>query len=723
MRSRLTTFAVCAGVVASIWAQSPPAFAADQPPIAADAQAAKTQVPVTHVMLYSSGVGFFEHMGKVNGNASSELRFRTAQINDVLKSLVLQDLDGGTISTITYPSQDPLGKTLSSFQIDISNNPSLADLLNQLRGAKITVTTIRDEALSGTVVGIEKRQEPVDPKEPQKMREISILTLLTEAGLQPLKIDEVRGIRLEDPQLRKELEQALAAVATARDADKKPVTIDFRGNGERRVRVGYVVETPVWKISYRLLLPDKPEVPEKGHAPKASLQGWAIVENQTESDWNDIGLNLVSGRPISFVQDLYQALYVPRPVVVPELYASLRPQNYEGGISAPAADMAQAMGAPPAAPMAAARAMRKSSPRGGELQEKAAESDARGFGINGTGAGGGGGGWLAGGNVQSVASAENVGELFSYSMANVSLPRQKSAMIPVITDSIEAERLSIYNPNVLAKHPLTGARLKNTSGKHLMQGPITVVRGGGYAGDARIDDVPPGQERLLSYGIDQEIRVDSNSQNEEQSVIAGSIVKGVLQLTLKNVATRAYAAENKGTEDRVLLVEHPRRQGWKLVSEDKPVESTEQLYRFQTPSPAGKQIKLVVREELVNAQGIELLRADIGTLQIYLRQGEIPQPVKDALIKAISMKQAVMETDRQINEKRNRINQITAEQNRLRENIKSVAANTEYSNKLVKKLSDQETQLEELQKQIDELTKQREKQQADLDTYLTGLKV
>src|SRR6476660_7572683 len=106
-------------------------------------------VPVTKVMLFSSGVGYFEHAGSVRGNASTELRFKTSQINDILKSIMLQDQDGGRIGTITYPSQDPLTKTLKSFQVDIAQNPTLADLLIQLRGARVSVQT-GGERVAGT---------------------------------------------------------------------------------------------------------------------------------------------------------------------------------------------------------------------------------------------------------------------------------------------------------------------------------------------------------------------------------------------------------------------------------------------------------------------------------------------------------------------------------------------------------------------------------------------
>jgi hypothetical protein len=736
---RMTAAAVLAAAVAGVPLRS--AFGQikpeSQPAATAPAGQGQQDVPVKVVVLFSSGVGYFEHFGTVRGDGTTQLRFKTQQINDILKSLVLQDMDGGKVAAVTYPSQDPVAKTLRSFQVDITANPTLADLLNQLRGAKVSFTA-GAESLSGTVLGVEKKQRPLG-KDDAKLAEVAVLNLLTDAGIRSVTLDDVRTLKIEDPQLREELQRALQALSQARDQDKKPVSVSFRGQGERRVRLGYVVEAPVWKTSYRLVLsdakdgagdankkrqPDRPaEGADKSPLPgDGKLQGWAIIENQTDSDWNDVQLSLVSGRPISFIQDLYQPLYIPRPVVKPELYASLRPQTYDAGMNAPAepVEFAKEMASAPAAaaPAPARKRMEQLARRGGMMGKDAlaeglaaGDADEKMAAIDVTA------------SVASVASAAKVGELFQYTVGNVTLPRQKSAMIPVVTDDVQVERLSIYNQAVLPRNPLTGARVRNTTGKHLLQGPVTVLDGGAYAGDARIDDVPPGQERLLSYGVDQQVIVDATKAREDSAIQTGKIVKGVLEVTTKQVFTQDYVNENKADHDKTLLIEHPVRQGWKLVEPAKADESTEQVYRFKGKVPAGKQSKLTVKQEIVTGQRIAILPTDIGQLEFYARTGEIPRPVRDALAKAVSYKYAMVDTQRQIQERQQRIGEITQEQTRIRENMKTVASNSDYSNRLLKKLDEQETRIEGLQKEVASLQQKLQGQQKDLEDYLTSLNV
>jgi len=675
--------------------------------VRADTDQPATQVPVRRVVLYSSGVGYFEHSGSVAGNARTELRFKSEQINDMLKSLVLQDLGGGQVGTVVYPSQDPLEKTLKSFQVDISGNPALGELLNQLRGAEVTVEAPSlGESITGVILGVEVQQRPAGESNPV---DVWVLNLLTGGMIRTVELGQARRIELADARLQQELNAALTALAQARDQDKKPVTINFNGQGQREVRLGYVVETPIWKTSYRLVMPSGKDEPGK-------LQGWAIVENQTESDWNDVTLSLVSGRPVSFVQDLYQPLYVPRPVVRPELYASLSPQKYGEGIALD--DEANAMGR---------FAKRRAGGIAGDMalgsaaiQERTAESAPasaplmvqRGeAGIN------------IAASVASMAAAENIGELFQYTVPGVDLPRQRSAMIPIVTDDVEVERLSIYNQQVMASYPLNGARLKNTTGKFLPQGPLTVIDERAYAGDARIDDLPADQSRLLSYAVDLDVRVLSERGLDSSNIQTAALAKGVLHIQRKNVTRQDYTIENKSNRDKTILVEHAFRRDFKLVDTPEPIEKTESLYRFEDQVAAGKKSKLSVTEERVYGETIAVLPADVGTLVAYTRSDQIPKKVRDALAEVIRRKQEMVDTERGIEERTEQIAAITAEQDRIRKNMQTIDRNAQLYTRLLGKLDEQETEIEKLQAQIEDLRITLEKQRASLEEHIGGLKI
>ncbi|HEV8293204.1 MAG TPA: hypothetical protein VGP94_14815, partial [Tepidisphaeraceae bacterium] len=419
-----------------------------------------------------------------------------------------------------------------------------------------------------------------------------------------------------------------------------------------------------------------------------------------------------------FIQELYQPLYIPRPVVQPELFASLRPQTYEAGMEMKKEALAEredrlgatamarrARNAPAPTAASAGAGLFGASGRAPaeELADKPIDAAA---------------------SVASVASATKIGELFQYRIDNpISLPRQKSAMIPIITDPVEVEKLSIYNQNVLPKNPLNGARLKNTTKKHLLQGPITVIEAGSYAGDARVDNVPPGQERLLSYGIDLQMLVNATKNREETAILSGKIVKGVLHVKRRNVFTQEYVAENKDEKDKTLIIEHPFRHGWKLLEPEKPMETTEALYRIKTTIPASKSGSVTVKEELVNYEYVEILPMDIGTMDFYAKSGEISKTVRDALAKAITLKQQLEQLRRDSQAKQAQVNQITQEQVRIRENVKVAPDKSAYRNRLLEKLEEQEKQIDGLLRAKDDLDKAILAKQKELDDYVQNLNI
>lgn len=296
-------------------------------------------------------------------------------------------------------------------------------------------------------------------------------------------------------------------------------------------------------------------------------------------------------------------------------------------------------------------------------------------------------------------------------------------MIPIINSDVEVERVSIYNKDVLDSHPLNGARLTNTTGNHLLQGPITVFDGGAYAGDARIDDLPPGQERLLSYAIDLDVDVTATSDASGGLLQSGKIVKGVLEIKKKFVHTQKYALTNNADRDRRVIIEHKFRPGWKLVDRAKPKKTTDTHYRFKKTVRAGKSAKFIVTEEFVQQETIAILSGNISGLLVFHQAGEIPKKVREALAEAISRKQALEEIATQITQQREGLSAIDKEQKRIRSNMNTVSKNTAYYNRLLKKLDDQETHIEDIQADLRLLEKERDKQRRDLEEYLADLTV
>lgn len=674
---------------------------------AAAAEPAESQAPLTRVLLFNSGVGFFEHRTEVEGDATIDLKFNVDDVNDLLKSMVLEDFGGGRISTITYGSMEPITKTLKTFAIDLTSNPTLATLLAQVRGERIEIDA--PNPVTGTIVGIETRKRKVG----EDTIEAEYLNLLTESGLRSVPLADVGRIKLLNEKLDAELRQALGVLALGHATDKKTVTLNFLGQGKRPVRVGYVRQAPIWKTSYRLVL-DKNERP--------FLQGWAIVENTTEDDWREVSLTLVSGRPISFVMDLYQPLYVSRPVVEPELFASLRPQTYgqdlakrEEQFGARAKDAEEksetlrlAERESASGPMMG-RYFRESGGMAADKADKAALASA---GIN-----------LQRG-VESLAQAGDVGELFQYVIDTpVNLPRRQSAMLPIVNGPVEGDKVSIYNPAVQAKHPLNGLRVKNTTGLHLMQGPITVFDGGAYAGDARIEDLSPGGERLISYALDLETEVAHETKASPEQLLSVRIVKGVAHATRKYQRSQHYTVKNSGAADKLVLVEHPHETPWKLIVPKKATETTRDLYRFAVTAEPGKPAKLDVAEEQTLSQAIAINNLDDGAIQFYLRASAVSDVVKQALTEVVNRKREIEALAARQTKLEQQIATIGQEQARIRENMAQLDRHSDLYTRYVKKFGQQEDEVEKLRQQIADIQEELKTKRQGLDDYLTGLNV
>ncbi|MHB9132996.1 MAG: hypothetical protein ACYDBB_18165 [Armatimonadota bacterium] len=672
------------------------------------------ELPITNVVLFSSGVGYFERSGTVLNDATVQLSFKPEQINDLLKSLVLLDLDGGKVGAVTYGAKEPLSKTLQAFAVNITDNPSLAQLLNRLRGVPIEVTATN--TITGKILGVEIKKKIVD----KETFEFEILNILTDTGLRSVRLEEVTSLRLLDERLNKELQDALLVVASGLDNQRKPVLITFNGTGERRVVIGYLMETPIWKTSYRLVLGEKENL----------LQGWAIVENTGDADWKNVRLSLVSGRPISFIQDLYTPLYVPRPLVKPDLYVSLRPVEYAGdGDDTFIASGMVRTGTLPANMTNTYDISRLNDTNGGKVAANNAQilfqatNDGRqqnNAQFNG---------WnqkdavnQLRSSVVSAAKSSDLGQAFRYTIKEkVDLPRQQSALLPIVTGEVDAWKVSIFNPEVHGKFPLYGLRLKNTTGQHLMGGPITVYNNNVYAGDATFEDLQPSEQRLISYAIDLGMEGEQKVKEANAEILAFKIVKGTLYVNRKYHREVEYSFKVKDGKERTIIVEHAFNQGWKLMEPEKADEKTDRFYRFTLRLGDKQTSKLTVVEETTAQEGSVITSIDSDTIVAYMKHGKISLVVKNALEQVTQKQSELLEITRKKALYQQEIQGITNEQQRIRSNMNALNQGSDLYKRYVTKLGEQETRIERLRGLIEDLQEREESQRKELNAYVAGL--
>jgi len=716
-------------------------------------------LPLKQVVLFSSGVGYFQREGVIDGNARVDLTFPVGDVNDLLKSLVVLDLDPDKATAVGYDSQEPVERTLQSFALNLTGNPTMGQLLNQARGEKVevalqTTATGQPATLTGVIMGMETQSMPHGK---DQVVEAEMLNLLCSEGLRGVKLTDVQRLRFLNSQLDSEFRRALEVLANSHNSQKRNLSLTLSGEGKRPIRIGYVVENPLWKTTYRLI---------HDRDGKVRLQGWALIENTSEDDWKDVKVSLVSSRPISYQMDLYQPLYVPRPTVEPERFASLRPPVFGGSVVDGSNNTAGNQN------------LLQGGNLGGGFQIGG------GFNIGGQGGFNLGGvnpmlnngmnpNWAANGNTlnrfqngtantlnfqqarltfedmrrnrEQLAQAreqakkigsgvghdpveglegEQVGDYFRYDLnQTVTLPRLKSAMLPIVNKVIDGAPVSIYNEAIHRTAPLLGLRLKNTSGQHLMAGPVTVFEGGAYAGDARLPDVQPNEERLVGFAIDQGVEVVREEEPTPHRLVSARIVKGALFSKHTAQESTRYRIKNRTPNARKIIVSHPYRQEWKITSAEKPLEQTRDLYRFEVKVEPSKTVDFVVTEERALAETVRLFESHDEPLRLLLKSQVISEPVKAALVKVLGDRKNLEDLRKEVTTLQARLKAIGEDQTRMRANFANMPRDSAAYKRYLEKFDAQETQIEKLQADIEAKQGQIEERTKGLEKSLETLNV
>ncbi len=644
----------------------------------AAAAAFAADLPVKQVVLYKHGVGYFERAGQLGPGESARLDFKASEMNDVLKSLTVEEKGGGKITGLRYDSSEPLEQRLGEFPFQLGAQQPLSAVLDQLKGARVELQS-GAQTTAGAIVG--GRLVPGDDKRQQQEQ----VTLLLDSGeLRNVDLTAVAGVRFTDPKLQLQFKDYLATLVNSRSKEKRSVYIDSTDNKSRQLTASYMIPTPVWKSSYRLIF---------DQSPQPTLEGWAIVDNTTGEDWTNVQLALVSGRPISFISLLYEPRYVERQVAELPEDSAQRPVIHEGPVDEEKSEVAgrraaKTAMAPPPAP-AAPRAM---------MEMRAGVQS----------------------SIAAAATTRELGDLFEYRIPTpVTVRKSESAMLPFLQQRIAARKLLVYSDQS-SQHPTNAAELTNATGKTLDGGPITVFDGGAYGGEALVETLKSGDKRLISYAVDLGTRITTLYDSRGDLVREVHFRRGVLTARTAAVETKTYTIHNVDQKAKTLIVEHPARPGYKLLDR-KPSETTASVYRFEVKLAAGATEKFPVTEERVydNSFAITNLTPDI--LTTYIRNKALSEAARKQLEQIVNLKSQIAATDSEIRRIEADLNSLVRDQERLRQNINSlnqVSGQQQQVQSYAKQLADQESKLAGWRDRTAELQRKRAALETELNSTI-----
>lgn len=629
--------------------------------LAVDATAQAAELPLTRVVLSSSGLAQFTHAGPITGGSTVDLAVRLDQVDDILKSLTVFDRQGA-VGSVSLPGKAPLTELFRDLPFGPDALASPTALLNALVGTEVEVKGSVNAKGRIFRVETERTALPANGGTTERHR----LTLLAEGGLVQAVIEDVTALRFTDPQARAQIERALAGLSENHAKDRRRLSIGFLGEGTRSAAISYVVAAPVWKTAYRLVLPKD--------GGKARLQGWAVLENLTGGDWKDVELVLVSGHPVALRQSLYTAFFADRPEIdvmtatriVPRPDAAEEPRR-------------QAAGAPrPAAP-ARLGANEVRYRAGGAVDAAAAPAPP----------------------AQAADAEESATQLLYRFPTRVSLATGHTMMVPFVDREVAATRTWLYQPETSARRPLAAVRVTNDGDSGLPAGIVTTFDAGAdgavnFAGDAQLPLLPRAAYKFVTFALDAKTDIRREDKGTTRTTL-GTAVNGVLTLTTRSRRTIAYDVTPPPDEDREIVIEEARPDGWTLAADTRAVEVAPTRFRYTLAAPRGRTTQGQLSVERLDSETVTL--TTLAPEEIFTRirglQNESPA-LKDTLARLSAIVSDIARAQAQRAQFDAERKRIAEDQDRIRRNLQSVGQGSDLGRQYIESLKRQEERLAEI---------------------------
>lgn len=635
------------------------------------------ELPLSRVVLSSSGLAQFTHSGPVTAGTTVDLSVRLDQVDDVLKSMTVFDREGA-IGAVSLAGKTPLAELFRDlpFGPDALNSPKA--LLNALVGSEVEIAGPVNA--KGRVFRVDDERVALPNNGGTTVRHR--LTLMTEKGIVQAPLEEVTALRFTDPQAQAQIERALAGLAENHAKERRKIAINFLGQGTRNVAVSYVVAAPIWKTSYRLVLPK-----DDG---KARLQGWAVLENLTGGDWKDVDLVLVSGNPVALRQPLYTAFFAERPEVPVKTSARLVPRT-DDAEAAPAdvfaelqqRAMPKGRGVAAAAPPRAAR--RAFATRAPAIEAAAEPPD------------------LLAAVAQAAAAEEASTQLLYRFPAKLSLATGHTMMVPFVDGEVTASRVWLYQPETSERHPLAAVRIRNDGATSLPPGIVTAFEpsAGGpanFVGDAQLPLISKGTTKFVTFALDAKTDIRREDKGVRRTIL-GKAADGKLSLTIRSRRTIDYEVTPPLDEDREVVVEERRADGWAPAADTKGVEATPTRFRYTITAPKGKTTHAALVLDRTGHETVTL--TNLGPEDIYARisglNNESPT-LKAAVAQLGTIVSEIHRARAAKSRLENEYENIARDQDRIRRNLQSVGAGSDLGRRYLDMLKMQEDRLAEIKK-------------------------
>jgi hypothetical protein len=640
-----------------------------------------TELPLREVTLSSAGLAQFTRAGRISPGSTVGLEVKLDQVDDILQSLTIFD-EPKSIGVISLPGKTPLAEAFRDLPFGQGELASRADLLKALVGANVE---IGGGSARGVLLAVEREV-------PESRHRIS---LMTERGLQQFVLEETSELRLLDPRIVSQIGAALSAVAANRVKNSRMVSVVFAGEQERTVALSYVVAAPIWKTSYRLVLPTEGDT--------VRVQGWAVVENLTGAGWKDVDLTLTSGSPVTLKQQLYTPVFAQRHEVAVASNQAPIPQVDDGN--------PRERGLPPR--------ILQGSPAGMAEVERRARAAAMGAGS------------MASASIASAsdaAAAEDTATLFTFRMPTpVTLAAGNTVLLPFVDRELTAKRVWLYQPETSKRHPLAAVRIRNDSESGLPAGIVTAYDASGeriaaFAGHAQLPLLPKGASKFVTFALDPRTEILRVDQGVFETRIA-TVVNGAMVVKSRVGRSVSYSVTPPADEDRLVVIEEPQMTGWKTVTEMTNLEEGDKHLRFEILAEKGQRTTVVWTTE---RSGSDIVLSGLPAEKIItvvdgLRSNDSELNVTISRITAAV--EGIAHVKRQRDGVDHERKQIEEEQARIRTNLQSVGNESDLGRRYIGQMKAQEDQLAELSRSARKLDDDLSQKRDQLEAMVRNLKV